>query len=68
MSFVFSMIEVDDLIAVLSALASEAGMQVTVKESLKGGVIAGVAAAAGGLVMGPPGLAIGKKCFLVRRL
>ena len=43
----------------LSTLAGEEGMQVTVKESLKGGLITGVVAAAGGVMMGPPGLAIG---------
>lgn len=53
-------VDVEDLIQLLSVLAGEAGMQVTVKESVKGGIITGVVAAAGGLIMGPPGLAVGK--------
>ena len=53
-------VDIDDLIELLSTLASEAGMQVTVKHSLKGGLITGAVAAAGGIIMGPPGLAVGK--------
>ena len=53
-------VDIEDLMQLLSTLASEAGMQVTVKESLKGGLITGVVATAGGVIMGPPGLALGK--------
>ena len=37
----------------------ELDLQVAVKESAKGGVIAGGACALGGLFLGPPGLALG---------
>ena len=53
-------VDIDDLIQLLSILADEAGLKATVKESLKGGFITGVMAAAGGLIIGPPGLAVGK--------
>ncbi len=59
------MIDLEDLLELLSTLADEAGMQVAVKESLKGGLIAGVVAAAGGLVLGPPGLAVGERTCLI---
>ena len=53
-------IEVDDVMQLLCTLSDEADLKVSVKESVKGGVITGMAATAGALVMGPPGLAIGK--------
>ena len=37
----------------------ELDLQIAVKESAKGGVIAGGACALGGLFLGPPGLALG---------
>jgi len=40
-------------------LSEENGLRVTVKESIKGGVIAGCGALAGGLVGGPVGIAVG---------
>jgi len=44
---------------VLMVLAQEEKLQVTVTESLKGGVVTGVATTVGGLLGGPPGFLIG---------
>ena len=49
----------DQIIELCSLLASEENLQVTVKESLKGGAIAGICTVAGGVVGGPAGLAVG---------
>jgi len=49
----------DLVIQLCTSLASEENLQVTVKESLKGGAIAGVCTVAGGVVGGPAGLAVG---------
>ncbi|XP_065182646.1 protein C19orf12-like [Sycon ciliatum] len=44
---------------IVSIIAAEENLRVTVSESLKGGLKVGLCAAAGGLVLGPPGFAIG---------
>jgi len=49
----------DRLIELCSLLATEENLQVTVKESVKGGAIAGICTMAGGVVGGPAGLAVG---------
>ncbi|KAI0234732.1 hypothetical protein LSAT2_014946 [Lamellibrachia satsuma] len=52
-------LDVDDVLQLLAQLADDTELRVTVKESLKGGVITGAAAVIGGVLLGPPGLAIG---------
>ncbi len=52
-------IRYNDIVQVVTTLADEENIQVAVKETLKGGLIAGSACIAGGLLLGPPGLAIG---------
>ena len=49
----------DELIHVITTLSDDSGLRVTVSESVKGGLIAGTACTIGGLVFGPPGLAVG---------
>ena len=49
----------DVIIELCSTLATEENLQVTVKESLIGGAIAGVCTMVGGVVGGPTGLAVG---------
>lgn len=50
---------VGDIIQLLTTLSREEDIRVSVKESLKGGAIAGSAACVGGVVAGPPGVAVG---------
>lgn len=52
-------IRTDEIVNIVSKLSDESGLKVTVKESVKGGVIAGAACTIGGVLLGPPGLAIG---------
>ena len=52
-------IRTDEILSVLSKLSDESGLKVTVQESVKGGVVAGTACTIGGVLLGPPGLAIG---------
>lgn len=53
-----------EIIELLCTLAEEERLRVTIRESVKGGIIAGGMAMAGGLALGPIGLAVGKyfKC------
>ena len=53
-------LQVDDVIQLLSVLADESNLRVTVKESLKGGLITGIGAVLGGLIGGKSGLLLGK--------
>lgn len=48
-----------EFINALEVLARDQNIRVTVKESLKGGLITGICATAGGVCGGPAGLAIG---------
>lgn len=48
-----------DILEVITVLSNEKGLNVTISESLKGSLIAGGTAGVGGLLLGPPGLAIG---------
>lgn len=52
-------LQVDDVIQLLSLLADDAKLRVTVKESLKGGLLAGAGALLGGLIGGKTGLLLG---------
>ena len=56
-------IRTDEVINILSKLSDESGLKVTVNESIKGGVIAGSACTIGGILLGPPGLAVGGKGY-----
>ncbi len=47
------------MIELATTLSDEVGIRATAKETAKGGLIAGIACAMGGLVAGPPGLAVG---------
>ena len=49
----------DDIIQLTAQLAEEKEMKVAVKESAKGGLIAGGSAFVGGLLGGPVGIAAG---------
>ena len=57
-------IRTDEVINILSKLSDESGLKVTVNESIKGGVIAGSACTIGGILLGPPGLAIGGEILI----
>jgi len=52
-------ISVTELLKVVSKLAEDKQVRVTVTESLKGGGIALATTATGGLLLGPVGLAVG---------
>lgn len=47
------------VIEALKVLSEEEGLRICIKESLKGGLIAGVSTICGGLLLGPVGLALG---------
>ncbi|XP_069680993.1 protein Nazo-like [Periplaneta americana] len=48
-----------ELLNVVTQLTEDKNVRVCVRESFKGGCVAGTTTIIGGLVMGPPGLAIG---------
>jgi len=52
-------IRYNDILELMTVLSEDKNLQVTVSESLKGGLTAGVAATLGGLLLGPRGLALG---------
>ncbi|XP_067007426.2 protein C19orf12 homolog isoform X2 [Anabrus simplex] len=52
-------INTQELMNVLATLSEQQNLRVAVKESFKGGCIAGAGAMVGGMLLGPPGLAIG---------
>ena len=52
-------IKYEDILKVISTLCDDENLRITVKQSAKGGLIAGVSCAVGGLIAGPPGLAVG---------
>ena len=52
-------VDVQEVVLLLSSIAEDANMRVTVKETVKGGLIAGGSAMAGGLLLGPVGIAAG---------
>jgi len=52
-------IQYNDVLHVIGVLGDDCGVQVTVRESVKGGLITGSIASVGGVILGPPGLAIG---------
>ncbi|NXF30992.1 CS012 protein, partial [Nyctibius bracteatus] len=52
-------INVDDVIQLFCRLSQEKGMKAAVKHSGRGALVAGATAFVGGLVGGPPGIAVG---------
>ncbi|XP_076034673.1 protein C19orf12 homolog [Oratosquilla oratoria] len=48
-----------EIIDLLAELSEEENLRVTVKESVKGGLIAGATTVLGGMLLGPVGLAVG---------
>ncbi|XP_010124326.1 PREDICTED: protein C19orf12 homolog, partial [Chlamydotis macqueenii] len=58
-------ISVDDVVQLFCHLSQEKGMKAAVKHSGRGALLAGATAFIGGLVGGPPGIAVGKSVFLL---
>ena len=52
-------IKYEDILKIITTLGDDENLRITVKQSAKGGLIAGVSCAVGGLIAGPPGLAVG---------
>ncbi|XP_023233027.1 protein C19orf12 homolog [Centruroides sculpturatus] len=52
-------VNMQDVVEVVCVLADEENIRIAVKESVKGGIITGVAVVVGGVALGPIGLAIG---------
>ena len=52
-------IKYEDILKVIATLGDDENLKITIKQSAKGGLIAGVSCAVGGLIAGPPGLAVG---------
>ena len=57
-------INVDDVMQLFYHLSQEKGMKAAVKHSGRGALLAGATAFIGGLMGGPPGIAVGKCVFL----
>ena len=53
-------VDINDLIDILATLCDDENLRVSVKESLKSGLIAGTMTTVGGILAGPAGVAIGK--------
>ena len=60
-------INVDEVIQLLCQLSDEADMKVTLKETAKGGLIAGGCTVVGGLAGGPFGMAVGKTLYICKQ-
>ena len=52
-------IQYEDILTIITTLGDDENLRITVKQSAKGGLIAGISCAVGGLIGGPPGLAVG---------
>ena len=52
-------VQYNDILKIVTTLGDDENLQITVKQSAKGGLIAGISCALGGLLGGPPGLAVG---------
>ena len=52
-------IKYEDILKVITTLGDDENLKITIKQSAKCGLIAGVSCAVGGLIAGPPGLAVG---------
>jgi hypothetical protein len=48
-----------ELLSVVSQLTEDHHVHVTIRESVKGGIITGITAGVGGIFLGPVGLAVG---------
>lgn len=60
-------VRVDQMMQLLCHVSQEKGMTAAVKHSGQGALLAGATAFVGGLVGGPPGIAVGKcVCFRIR--
>lgn len=56
-------IEVDDIMKLLCSISHERKMKAAVKHSGRGALVVGTVAFVGGLVGGPPGIALGECVF-----
>ena len=52
-------VQYNDILKIITTLMDDENLQITVKQSAKGGLIAGISCTVGGLIAGPPGLAVG---------
>lgn len=58
-------INTEEVLSLVSQVCEEEKLRVAIKESVKGGVIAGSTTVIGGLLVGPLGLALGMSGFEV---
>ena len=52
-------IQYKDILNIITTIGDDENLRITVKQSAKGGLIAGISCAVGGLIGGPRGLAVG---------
>nr|XP_006008747.1 PREDICTED: protein C19orf12 homolog [Latimeria chalumnae] len=61
-------LRVDDVMRLLCHLSEERSIRAAVKHSARGAMVAGATAFVGGLMGGPPGLAVGKHLILLPQI